>query len=1250
MNRSTSSTGRRAVVGLLVIAGLLGLVTPAAAQTTYTWTGGGGSGAWSDGNNWGGTPPSASLTQSFIQFSGTTNTATVLDLLQGTTGGGTFNVAGVTFDSTAGSFSIAPTGTNVTSLGLGASGITVQSNANQSISAPIVLGLNQTWANTGTGTLSVGGPVNAGSTTLTLGGTGAVQLSGNITGGTLAVTGTGTYTLSGNNTLTGLNISAGTTVINKTGTANPLGTGPVALSGGTLAFKSFGNPVGLTAGSFNQDVITSANEYTTTPYGTTAAVDGATGNGSFVFYETGTGGQNTSGLPSSGRFVSANNPAVTYQLQGFTGNNVLLLGNANQTGTLTLSSPAKFQSLSFLTVGGSGSPTYSFTLNFQEGGSTTVTGFTAPDWFNGANPVIVLNGRLNRNNGTFDSLGSGNPRMYNQDYTLSAVDQGKTVTSIDFTYTGGTGSTLDIFGLSGVLAAGAQTYTNAVTVSSNSTVEATNVGTVSLGPLSINGSTLNLTGAGGGAGVTFGATTLTGNPTFSTAGGVTLTLGALADGGTARILTKSGAGTLTLGTAASSFVAGSQVNITAGTLNVAAAGAIGTGAAVTLSPGATLNTTVDLTVKSLAGLGGSVNLNTNTLTVNGGGASTFGGQLSNGNLTVAGSGTVLSLSGPNSPAAVSIQSGAKLVATTPAALGTNTVTLANNATLTVSGLPTSMSGFNNGIGWNLQGNDVAPTATATALTITNAVGGQAHTAWAQTQVPVGPFTVSFRYSQSNNTAPADGVTFTIQSQSGTAIGNPGGSLGYQGITNSGAFALNIFDGAGGGRGYSVVVNGAAPAPFTSVSPINLLTAQTGNEVTVTLAYDGTNISGQLTQGSNTFTVPATAFDLSAVGPVAFIGFTGGTGGSVAAQTIDNFSFSTQPGTAVYTAPVTVAPGASATVNVAGTATAAPRASLGALTMGSGSTLTVGAEPGTPTNLPYTLGFASATLNGAVTFVVANNGTGTGTLILPGVTGSGGSLTKAGAGTLVLTGAGTYDGGTTVSAGSLLVRNQASTDSATGTGSVNVAAGATIGGTGRVAPATNGSITLANGARLLLDANASESLRMSTSGSGALILGTSTTPGAAAVVALKLTATGSPAAANSGGSTLGTLPNPTNHGFVTTDGTVSLTSGLTFEIDGTGLMFTVGQTYSYQIGQLNGWPGGQQTLSNPAGFSTIGFAATGLSATVTSAGAVFVNFTAAPVPEPATVLALAAAGLGVVVGVRRLRRTGAAVSPAAAACC
>jgi autotransporter-associated beta strand protein len=72
----------------------------------------------------------------------------------------------------------------------------------------------------------------------------------------------------------------------------------------------------------------------------------------------------------------------------------------------------------------------------------------------------------------------------------------------------------------------------------------------------------------------------------------------------------------------------------------------------------------------------------------------------------------------------------------------------------------------------------------------------------------------------------------------------------------------------------------------------------------------------------------------------------------------------------------------------------------------------------------------------------------------------GALVKEGIGTFTLTGSSTYSGGTTVSAGTLLINNEAG--SATGSGPVQVASGARIGGNGTIA----GNLTLNSGAQFV----------------------------------------------------------------------------------------------------------------------------------------------------------------------------------------
>lgn len=69
-----------------------------------------------------------------------------------------------------------------------------------------------------------------------------------------------------------------------------------------------------------------------------------------------------------------------------------------------------------------------------------------------------------------------------------------------------------------------------------------------------------------------------------------------------------------------------------------------------------------------------------------------------------------------------------------------------------------------------------------------------------------------------------------------------------------------------------------------------------------------------------------------------------------------------------------------------------------------------------------------------------------------ITGSGGKLIKSGGAALTLTGANTYTGGTTVSGGKLIVSNL--TGSGTGTGSVNVDTGGTLGGNGFITGAAS----------------------------------------------------------------------------------------------------------------------------------------------------------------------------------------------------
>jgi fibronectin-binding autotransporter adhesin len=142
--------------------------------------------------------------------------------------------------------------------------------------------------------------------------------------------------------------------------------------------------------------------------------------------------------------------------------------------------------------------------------------------------------------------------------------------------------------------------------------------------------------------------------------------------------------------------------------------------------------------------------------------------------------------------------------------------------------------------------------------------------------------------------------------------------------------------------------------------------------------------------------------------------------------------------------------------------------------------------------------ATVTLDGSV-LDMAGNAIGTsaapitlaaqsGTLSNLAELNSGGVLTKTTAGSLSLGNGNTYTGGTTVSAGSLFANN--TTGSATGSGAVSVATGATLGGSGLVTPGVNHTVTIDSGATLtvgnLADAEGAD-LRITTSGTGELVI-------------------------------------------------------------------------------------------------------------------------------------------------------------------
>jgi Bacterial lectin/Legume lectin domain/Chitobiase/beta-hexosaminidase C-terminal domain len=189
------------------------------------------------------------------------------------------------------------------------------------------------------------------------------------------------------------------------------------------------------------------------------------------------------------------------------------------------------------------------------------------------------------------------------------------------------------------------------------------------------------------------------------------------------------------------------------------------------------------------------------------------------------------------------------------------------------------------------------------LQLTNGGTNEAGSAFYATPVNIQQFTTNFTFQLSNPSA--DGITFTIQNNSATSVGGPGGQLGYGSIPNSVAIKFDLYNNAGeGSDSTGLYTNGAIPTVPTinlSTTGINL---HSGDYFNVTLTYDGSNLTLTITDAitfatwSHVFVVNIPAI----VGSnTAYVGFTGGTGGQTSSQKLTSWTYVPGPPLPSYTA-------------------------------------------------------------------------------------------------------------------------------------------------------------------------------------------------------------------------------------------------------------------------------------------------------------------------------------------------------------
>lgn len=208
-------------------------------------------------------------------------------------------------------------------------------------------------------------------------------------------------------------------------------------------------PIAINPTSFNHDVVVEASAAIPLNGAVNATVDGGTNRTGNTWYEVGYNPlAPTTGLPVAGSLLATNNYAFRMP-PDYHVNNALMVGHHNggrtvpvASGTLTLTTPAAFSGLSFLTTSGNGAVLVGYTIHYADATTEVGSPFTALDWFNGtAARIYNAAGRVSINGGGVQNVGA-NPGgvLFAADITVG--NPAVNITSIDFSYAG--------FGNSGV--------------------------------------------------------------------------------------------------------------------------------------------------------------------------------------------------------------------------------------------------------------------------------------------------------------------------------------------------------------------------------------------------------------------------------------------------------------------------------------------------------------------------------------------------------------------------------------------------------------------------------------------------------------------------------------------------------------------------------------------------------------------------------------------------------------------------------
>jgi hypothetical protein len=207
-----------------------------------------------------------------------------------------------------------------------------------------------------------------------------------------------------------------------------------------------------------------------------------------------------------------------------------------------------------------------------------------------------------------------------------------------------------------------------------------------------------------------------------------------------------------------------------------------------------------------------------------------------------------------------------------------------------------------------------PPLSPSVLELTDGGFGEASSAFLSNRVGIQNFTTTFNIQITPGTFPmADGMAFVIQGDGASALGLPGGGLGYGsdtlggqiGLIRSLALKFDLYNNAGEGTDSTgIFTNGRSPTlraqglgagfPDTSIDLSGTgIDLHSGDVFAVTLTYDGNTLTETIrdTVTNASFTTTYTVDIAGLLGSdVGYVGFTGGTGGLTAVQDVLSWTY------------------------------------------------------------------------------------------------------------------------------------------------------------------------------------------------------------------------------------------------------------------------------------------------------------------------------------------------------------------------